>query len=272
MDKIFQGIITDAIVMIAVVMALIIPIAVLFNQKTALRRMINVIRVVLYPICFAMYEYHNLVVKFLKLRGTCEKIKKAEEYIIKYVLDIVLDKYIDKSVQKRRGFIFSVIIIVCMVGIPLMNNVVITMFTMVVFLLILAIFYHGAMNMLSNFIEEKAEKYIEIKSKKYGYEEIEKYMNLGKDLLPLNWIMMTSGWGLLTGIARTFCNEISVEWFVLGSALSLFVILSLIIMPNYILYSYSKYYLDVAKNSGREYFVQVNDEDVLLKEYNIVVK
>lgn len=213
------------------------------------------------------------ILNFLRLidKKTC--IKKIKQIVIEFILNKVLDEYISNEIQVFRGIFFSGIIIICMMGTTFVTNNIIKNLFVVMFLLFLAIIYSASMKKLPDLVEVKAKKYIDERPVNMSCEEIKKYMNLGKDLLPINWVLITSGWGLLSAVVKGGINagELYGDGLLLGSALSMFTILVLIIIPNYMFYSYSKSYLDDAENKEKTYFVQISDNE-LLKEYNVVVK
>lgn len=167
-----------------------------------------------------------------------------EEKIIRWLLKIILDDCRNYRIQIARGIYFSVIVIlsvfIALKDMPdLFKGISMFIVLMPAFLL-----YVGSFKLLVDEINIFAHDYVD-----KADDEIEKQLIIGKDLLPINILAFNIfGVMVISGICYIFPNIIDTDVSLkLLTVIYTFVALSIMVVPNYLFYSISMYYVKYRK-------------------------
>lgn len=196
--------------------------------------------------------------------------------IFKKILEISIDRYMCDGFSKSR-FGMMMLLLILYVCLPIfamfINPLHIWdnyMYVYIVLLLIFVLIYLICLTRNLSIIDEFSYGYIikSIRENNSDIEEVKKRMLIGKESLPLVWITITIGIGLIEYIFQissvipvTYKNQICIfGW------LYVLVCLVVIIIPNYTFYTYSSInYKKII--GGKLYEVKIYDGDNLINKY-----
>jgi len=161
-----------------------------------------------------------------------------------WLLKIILDDCRNYRIQINRGIYFSVMVILSIfIALRDMPDLFrgISIFLVILPIIIL---YWGSFELLVDEINKFARDYVD-----KADDEIEKQLMIGKDLLPINILVFNLFWVMvMAGICYIFPDIINIDVsFKLATGIYTFVVLSIMVVPNYLLYSISMYYVKCRK-------------------------
>lgn len=200
-------------------------------------------------------------------------------FIKKKILEINIDKYMTDAYQKSR-WVLNLVLMSIYVVIPIFimiynKDYVVYYFIAAACILLIYMFRFEKM---IQYIDKMSYEYIEeCVENNYGLDEIKMRLMIGKDTLPLNWIIITVGVNLIAYVSTGACLDnnhgIGLAKNCVGVFGWLYVLanIAMILIPNYIFYSCS--YVNYEKIANEKmYKVNICDDGEVVDSYMVHCK
>ncbi|MBP3817895.1 MAG: hypothetical protein J6H31_06275 [Butyrivibrio sp.] len=199
---------------------------------------------------------------------------------MKFYLDLILDNYMEKKSQEKRLFLWTLLLVIYIL-VPLFilytfkqdDIEYLNANAVILCLIILSLLTLRLLGLIQAYgytiIDQKSVDYLNegIVEKKYDFDKMEKMLTAGKDTLPLCWITITLGAGLIYNMLAIVADGEFIK-FIINNNRCMYALASLfgvmfignILMPNYFYYSFSLVNLKRLKEQPHWYEVEISDE------------